>query len=160
MNELRDIDIKRFPLTKVEDVVNLFKDQLTSGQPPNLTLLSIVLGLVEHSLTVNRPLEKVPRGRPTDKLNLDGCERKERENLPIQPVQLDEVRVLFEVFVKLVIDYTDLNDITPKYTSTQLLKKVSDLLWTNLTKTFYKDKGHLQFLYTLFKGIFKVNKLL
>lgn len=152
MNELRDIDVKRFPLTCVDDVVNLFRDQLTSGFQPNLTLLSIVLGVVEHSLTVSRPLEKTPRGRPSDKINLEGIDRDEKENQSIPPVKLEDIRVLFEVFVKLVIDFVDIKGVPPKYTSAQLLKKVSDLLWNNLTKTFYKDKGHLQFLYTLFKG--------
>ena len=159
MNELREIDIKRFPLICVDDVVNFFRDQLTQGFQPNLTLLSIVLGMVEHSLTVNRPLEKNPRGRPVDRINLDGLERFEKCNHAIPPVELKEVRVMFEVFANLVISFVDLKGAPPKYTSAKLLKKVSDLLWTNLTKTFYKDKGHLQFLYTLFKGLFIFSKL-
>lgn len=163
MEELREIDKKRFPLKTISDVVGLFEDQLTSDTEPNLTLLSIVLGIVEHSLTVNKPLEKRPRGRPNHKINISDADGNLNgilsENIPI--VELDDVKLLFELFVKLIKANVDLSQFElKKYTPTALVKKVSDILWNTLSRTFYKDKGHLQFLYTLFNGECKTHKLI
>lgn len=45
------IDPSLFPLKSTSDVVNLFRRALTSGIEPDLTLLSIVVGYIELSLT-------------------------------------------------------------------------------------------------------------
>lgn len=45
------IDPCMFPLKSTADVVNLFRRALTSGIEPDLTLLSIVVGYIELSLT-------------------------------------------------------------------------------------------------------------
>jgi len=45
------IDASLFPLKSTADVVNLFRRALTSGIEPDLTLLSIVVGYIELSLT-------------------------------------------------------------------------------------------------------------
>lgn len=48
---LNGIDPSMFPLKSTADVVNLFRRALTSGIEPDLTLLSIVVGYIELSLT-------------------------------------------------------------------------------------------------------------
>lgn len=45
------IDASLFPLKSTADVINLFRRALTSGIEPDLTLLSIVVGYIELSLT-------------------------------------------------------------------------------------------------------------
>ena len=50
---LKDMDRMRFPLDSVDAVVALVLDQLDAREEPNLALLSIVLGAIEQSLTVN-----------------------------------------------------------------------------------------------------------
>lgn len=45
------IDASLFPLKSTSDVVNLFRRALTSAIEPDLTLLSIVVGYIELSLT-------------------------------------------------------------------------------------------------------------
>ena len=40
----------------------------------------------------------------------------------------------------------------PKKTSRVLIKKVSDVIWSNLTRSYYKDKAHLQTLFSYMTG--------
>ena len=60
MTEFCDDVIKLFPLRAIPDVIKLFRQQLNNREEePDLTLLSIVTGLIEHSLTT-KVLETAP----------------------------------------------------------------------------------------------------
>lgn len=39
-----------------------------------------------------------------------------------------------------------------KKTSRELIKKISDVVWSNLHRSYYKDRAHLQTLYSYLSG--------
>ena len=40
----------------------------------------------------------------------------------------------------------------PKKTSRELIKKISDVIWSHLMRTYYKDRAHLQTIYSYLTG--------
>lgn len=40
----------------------------------------------------------------------------------------------------------------PKKTSRELIKKISDVIWSHLTRSYYKDRAHLQTIYSYLTG--------
>jgi len=139
MAGFREREKDHFPLQSIEDVVDLFRSQLTDSDEPNLALLSIVLGAIENILTVNRAL-------PSD---VDTSKTLE----PIFPViELDTVEALYEKFVTHVKRSVDLTKYPSEHATRELVKLVSDVIWSSLTRSFYKDKAHLQSLYSFLTG--------
>lgn len=141
MAGFRDRDKQHFPLESSAAVVKLFKDQLRNKTDANLALLSIVLGSIENTLTVNRaPPHDVDTSRTLK---------------PIFPVlQLSTVEALYTKFVTLVKSSVDLTKFQTDYATRDLIKKVSDAVWSTLTRSYYKDRAHLQSLYSLLTGEF------
>ena len=139
MAGFREHEKRHFPLQDVRSVVNLFRDQLENNEQPNLALLSIVLGVIENALTVNRAIPQ----------NVE----VERSLQPIFPViELSTVEALYHKFVAQIKGSVDLTQYSGKNTSRELVKKVSDVVWGSLTRTYYKDKAHLQSLYSYLTG--------
>ncbi|KAK3093456.1 hypothetical protein FSP39_015925 [Pinctada imbricata] len=139
MAGFRDREKQFFPLQNIGDVVKLFKDQLTSDEEPNLPLLSIVLGVIENILTVHR-------AAPTE---VDSSKILE----PIFPViELETVEALHSKFVALIKKSVDLTKFPQGYATRELVKFVSDVIWCSLTRAYYKDKAHLQSLYSFLTG--------
>ena len=139
MAGFRDADKQHFPLQNIQDVVDLFRDHLEKCAQPNLSLLSIVLGAIENTLTVNRA---IPQDIDTSK-NLE----------PIFPViELSTVEALQCKFVSHVKGSVDLSQYTSGYATRDLVKRVSDVIWGSLTRTYYKDRAHLQSLYSFLTG--------
>lgn len=137
MAGFREIEKQFFPLQKIEDVIDLFKHELDNSEP-NLTLLSIVLGVIENILTVNRAV-------PTDADRSNTLE-------PIFPViELSTVEALYNKFVTHVKRSVDKTKFPEKFATRELVKLVSDVVWVCLTKSF-KDRAHLQSLYSFLTG--------
>ncbi|KAK0058442.1 menin [Biomphalaria pfeifferi] len=133
----RDKVKKHFPLTDIKSVINLFKEQLESNEEPNLALLSIVLGCIENTLTLNRA---VPTNDDTKLLR------------PIFPiVDFSTVDALYTQFETLVKGSVDLTKYPSGYSNRDLVKKISDVIWSSLSRSF-KDKAHLQSLYSFLTG--------
>ncbi len=140
MAGFREREKRHFPLQDVRSVVNLFRDQIENNDQPNLALLSIVLGVIENTLTVNRA---IPPHLDSEKAFLQ----------PIFPViELSTVEALYHKFVAQVKGSVDLTQYDGKHTSRAFVKKVSDIIWNSLTRTYYKDKAHLQSLYSYLTG--------
>lgn len=59
------IDASLFPLKSTSDVVNLFRRALTSAVEPDLTLLSIVVGYIELSLTTGEAAQAAQAAQAT-----------------------------------------------------------------------------------------------
>lgn len=59
------IDASLFPLKSTADVVNLFRRALTSAVEPDLTLLSIVVGYIELSLTTGEAAQAAQAAQAT-----------------------------------------------------------------------------------------------
>ncbi|XP_033734093.1 menin-like [Pecten maximus] len=139
MAGFRESEKQRFPLQSIQDVVDLFRDQLTGSEEPNLPLLSIVLGAIENVLTVNRALPG----------EIDHSKSLE----PIFPViELETVEALYEKFVTHVKRSVDLTKFPSEVATRELVKLVSDVIWSSLMRSFYKDKAHLQSLYSFLTG--------
>ncbi len=139
MAGFRERDKRHFPLQNVQSVVNLFRDQLENNEEPNLTLLSIVVGAIENTLTVNRSISQ----------DID----IEKNLEPIFPViDLSTVEALYQKFVALVRGSVDLTLLDCTYSSRELVKRVSDVIWAQLPRSYYKDKAHLQSLYSYLTG--------
>lgn len=47
----------------------------------------------------------------------------------------------------LLLESVDLSKY-PKKTSRELIKKISDVIWSNLHRSYYKDRAHIQTLYS------------
>lgn len=139
MAGFREREKQHFPLQSIQDVVDLFKDQMNDSDEPNLALLSIVLGAIENALTVNRALS----GEVDHSKTLE----------PIFPViELETVEALYEKFVTHVKRSVDLTKYPCETATRELVKLVSDVIWSSLTRSFYKDKAHLQSLYSFLTG--------
>jgi len=163
-------DKSHFPLRSTDAVVALFREQLEDRKEPNLTLLSVVLGALENSLTLSRGQTNRDRGG-SQKVDIDVSDAQTLEsetsassvtsvsklnkrcNTGLPALQLSVVEALYEHFVTIVKGSVDLSSHSEKYSSASLIKKVSDVIWGALTRTFYKDRAHLQTVFTLLTGI-------
>ncbi|XP_017282474.1 menin isoform X1 [Kryptolebias marmoratus] len=138
---------KFFPLRGIDGVVQLFDAELHKSEP-DLTLLSLVLGFVEHFLAVNRV---VP-------INVPGVRFE-----PLEPdcpsscfptVELGMISALYERFTAQIRGAVDLSQFrrTSAGSSRELVKKVSDVIWNSLSRSYFKDRAHIQSLFSLITG--------
>nr|XP_018897521.1 PREDICTED: menin [Bemisia tabaci] len=136
---IRRVDKRLFPILSVESVVALFKDELNQDEP-DLALLSIISGAIENSMTCNR----------STTLNGD---QEEYEEPKLPGIEFHIIEALYEKFSAIIkgsIDMSTFGDI--KYASRELVKRVSDVIWNTLTRSYYKDRAHLQSLYSYLTG--------
>lgn len=239
---------KLFPLQSIGDVVQLFRLHLESAKEPNLTLLSIVTGIIENTLTskcgtvsavasVQQQLARdgavspvannntktasnkasngvqsqsltTTQSQPKQTLNANGDADSVVGTLNTFPVvEYETVQSLYEQFrtiLSIVEDTTRStvlgrhlfadakrlksgqnvtsttalaaaaataasltkltttnlptptvvkktaagNDGTPIYATREIIKRVSDVIWNSLIRSTYKDRAHLQSLYS------------
>jgi len=161
---MREEDKKLFPLTTVGSVVQLFRQQLTHGSSPDLVLLSVVVGHVENCMTnaknvSNIPIEPVAltskagkgKGQKSKKETSDDEDRLQLKLEP--PVELHIVEALCAKFTSIIKGYCDLSLFKDgNYATRSLVKRVSDIVWNTLSKSQYKDRAHLQSLYSYLTG--------
>lgn len=183
---------KLFPLTSICDVVRFFRTHLESAKEPDLTLLSIVTGCVENSLTgkcnasllatqaeaaaiSNNNNAEPANGAVDDDMTVakvKGADigptstadvtvaKAEFNNFPV--ITLDVVRELYAKFMRVVSLVGPCKRISasrePKkasrsatpvvYATREIIKHVSDVVWNSLIRSTYKDRAHLQSLYS------------
>lgn len=146
-----------FPLRCTDAVVQLFREHLVHRKEPNLALLSIILGALENNLTVVRcqmakqKSELVAGEESPDVSSAASVARSGSNDVPA--LQLSIVETLNEQFVTIIKGSVDLSGHTSKFTTVQLMKKISDVIWGMLTRNFYKDKPHLQTVFSLLTGM-------
>ncbi|ESO91932.1 hypothetical protein LOTGIDRAFT_121605 [Lottia gigantea] len=139
MAGFRDREKQHFPLESSQAVVDLFVDQLECSDGPNLALLSTVIGATEHKLTINR--------------NVSGSDNHSKTLEPIFPViELSTIEALYTKFITDVKSGVDLSSLRKDVATRELVKRVSDIIWSRLTRSYYKDKAHLQSLYSYLTG--------
>ena len=136
-----DDDKHIFPIKNIEDFVKFFTHHLDKGEP-NLTLLSIVLGFIENSLTVNRTAVKQEVKTETDE-KIVSC------NLPL--LELPEIEALYHKFSSFIKGSIDLTNDSSDYTSRDTVTYISNLIWSGLNGN-YTDKAHLQSLFSYLTG--------
>ncbi|KDR24179.1 Menin, partial [Zootermopsis nevadensis] len=140
MAGFREVGRQHFPLEDIPSIVRLFKQQLESSSEPDLALLSIVVGAVENSLTCSRMLTVQ---KETDTLG--------EPKLPAVEYHIAEALYSkFHAIIKGAVDLTQYSG--SKYATRELVKKVSDVVWNSLTRSYYKDRAHLQSLYSYLTG--------
>ncbi|XP_053134241.1 menin isoform X2 [Hemicordylus capensis] len=136
-----------FPLRSVPDVVRLFELELRREQP-DLVLLSLVLGFVEHFLAVNRVL-------PTNVPGISFEPAQGPDSLTYFPVaDLSIIGALHARFTAQIRGAVDLS-LYPRpdgYSSRELVKKVSDVIWNSLSRSYFKDRAHIQSLFSFITG--------
>lgn len=130
-----------FPLDSIQKVCNLFEEQLRSSKEADLALLSIILGAVENNLTNVKNSDK--------EVNLH-TNKFVKINFP--SVEWDEVRLLHERFVSLMRTGVDVKLLNGTYATRDLVKRVADVVWNSLTRSYYKDRAHLQSIYSFLTG--------
>ncbi|XP_037524970.2 menin-like [Rhipicephalus sanguineus] len=131
---------RHFPMRKVDDVVEFFRAQLESDNEPDLALLSIVIGYIENLLTFHRNVEPASGGDPRQ---------------PCFPsVEIGPIEALHAKFACQIKGSLDLSAIETDSPAgmRDLIKRVSDAIWSSLTRSYYKDRPHLQSLYSYLTG--------
>ncbi|XP_019713991.1 menin [Hippocampus comes] len=138
---------KHFPLRGIDGVVQLFDAELRKSEP-DLALLSLVLGFVEHFLAVNRVVPVNVPGVRFEPLEPD-C-----PNSCFPTVELGMISALYERFTAQIRGAVDLSQYrrTPAGSSRELVKKVSDVIWNSLSRSYFKDRAHIQSLFSLITG--------
>ncbi|RUS72294.1 hypothetical protein EGW08_019940 [Elysia chlorotica] len=97
------------------------------------TFARVARRCIENALTMNRA---IPAAEESALLR------------PIFPVvDLETVEALYAKFETLVRGSIDLTQYESKFSSRELVKKISDVVWSSLSRSF-KDKAHLQSLYS------------
>lgn len=134
MAGFRDEDKSLFPLQSISSIVQIFQNQLENSSEPDLALLSILVGAVENSLTCNRTFTS------QDSIVYD------EPKLPT--VEFHIAEALYAKFQAVIKGAVDLTVYDTKYATRELVKKVSDVIWNSLTRSYYKDRAHLQSLYS------------
>ncbi|XP_027712085.1 menin isoform X2 [Vombatus ursinus] len=139
-----------FPLRSIDDVVRLFAAEL-NREEPDLVLLSLVLGFVEHFLAVNRVIPtNVPEltFQPSPAPDPPG-------GLTYFPVaDLSIIAALHARFTAQIRGAVDLS-LYPReggVSSRELVKKVSDVIWNSLSRSYFKDRAHIQSLFSFITG--------
>lgn len=134
---VQQLDSKLFPLRTVQDVVNLFKVQLEKSDP-NLSLLSIIAGYIEISLTSGNGTQEI---EPTDDDKLS--------QFPL--VTLDLIDELFKKF-QTVLSTVEKPKSAKCWANRNVIKKISDLVYYSLFRSTLRDKPHLNSLYSYLSG--------
>lgn len=144
MANFGDADRAFFPIKNVSSVVEIFKKQLEGGGEPDLALLSIIVGAVENSLTCNR----------TGCTTAGGEYESVDAAAGLPPFELHIAEALYNKFHNLVKGSVDISVYggADKYATRELVKRVSDVVWNSLTRSYYKDRAHLQSLYSYLTG--------
>ncbi|XP_056156399.1 menin [Lampris incognitus] len=138
---------KHFPLRGIDGVVQLFDAELRKAEP-DLALLSLVLGFVEHFLAVNRVVPINVPGVRFEPLEPD-C-----PNSCFPTVELGMISALHERFTAQIRGAVDLSQYRRPAggSSRELVKKVSDIIWNSLSRSYFKDRAHIQSLFSLITG--------
>lgn len=136
---------RHFPMRKVDDVVDFFRSQLEKGDEPDLALLSIVAGYIENLMTRHRSPN-------VEAVSSDSSDEDAKRSFPT--VEIGPIEALHAKFACQVKGSVDLTLIeAAKVAGTRdLIKKVSDVVWSSLTRSYYKDRPHLQSLYSYLTG--------
>lgn len=130
-----------FPIESIQKVYDLFEEQLRSENEPDLALFSIIVGAVENNLT------NIKSGDRDVHLQSN---RFVKVKFPC--VEWEEVSELHERFVTLMRNGVDAKLLAGEYATRELVKRVADVVWNSLTRSYYKDRAHLQSIYSFLTG--------
>lgn len=141
MARIRQSDRALFPIKNVQSVVEIFRNQLENSDEPDLALLSIIVGYIENNLTSNRINAQLEIYEPVESTSLPALE-------------IDVAESLYAKFHNIIKSSVDLTLYERKFATRELIKRVSDVIWNSLTRSYYKDRAHLQSLYSYLTGVY------
>lgn len=130
-----------FPIDSIQKVCDLFEEQLRSNKEPDLALFSILIGAVENNLTNIKNSDK--------DVNLAS---NKFVKMKFPSVEWSEVKSLYERFVTLMRSGVDCKLLSGEVATRDLVKRVADVVWNSLTRSYYKDRAHLQSIYSFLTG--------
>lgn len=139
MARVRERDKKLFPLQTIASVVELFKNHLVNRDEPDLILLSLVLGAIEHSI--------IDRRSPKN-----GAKDADRSNIEFPPLKLSTIDALYQKFESHIISNVSPIEKPHEETTIEFLRKVSDVVWNSLLRSYQKEKAHMQTLFSYVTG--------
>ncbi|XP_055917116.1 menin [Eupeodes corollae] len=140
-----NINSSLFPLKSMSDVVDFFRKCLenTPGDSePDLTLLSIVAGFIEISLTTGKVAE-LAVSENSGASNGDSADG-ECSTFPI--VTYEMVNNLYQKYQNILTHIQKPK--SGRYANRDVIKRVSDIIWHSLFWSSHKDRAHLQNLYS------------
>lgn len=138
-----------FPLNSSESVIRLFKNQLAKNEKEvDITLLSLLLGYFENAFSKFCKLENSTNSFPT-----------------LEFEELDELYKKFKSIVSIAETTTsaqqsqskskknaESHNQEPKVATREKIKKISDVIWHSLLRSSYKDRCHLQSVFSYLTG--------
>ena len=136
-----------FPLTDIDGVVKVFKLHLQKNREPNLAILSIIIGHIENTLTCSRGVSEPPLPSYED-------QDKYSDSHHVLPcVEYETVEALHQRFLAIIKAHVDVASFgSPRYATRELVKRISDVVWCTLSSSYYKDRAHLQSIYSYMTG--------
>lgn len=154
MFQLSDAEKSLFPLSDIGSVVKFLKIHLEVNDEPNLAICSIIIGYIENALTCSRVIDSLDEVE--NELNVEDMARHPMSTkLPV--IEYDNVMALYHRFVAIIRTHVDITSFgSSEYASRDLVKRVSDVVWCTLCSTYYKDRAHLQSIYSYMTGKFKL----
>ncbi|KAJ8673357.1 hypothetical protein QAD02_004619 [Eretmocerus hayati] len=123
-----------FPIQSISSAVQIFQNQLENSAEPDLALLSILVGAIEDSLTCSR--------------NFVSDEPIAYDEPKLPPIEFQTIESMYLKFTTIIKSAVDLSMLKSKYATRELVKRVSDIIWNSLVRGCYKDRAHLQSLYS------------
>ncbi|XP_063365800.1 menin [Cydia amplana] len=135
---------KVFPIDSIQKVYELFEEQLRSDKEPDLALFSIIVGAVENNLTNVKNCDK--------DVNIINVLTNKLAKIKFPCVEWEEVEGLHERFVSLMRSGVDAKLLAGECATRELVKRVADVVWNSLTRSYYKDRAHLQSIYSFLTG--------
>lgn len=130
-----------FPLVSFESVITLFKNQLECKEEPDLSVVSIVLGFFENCLTKEPDSQTFP---VLDFETVDTLYKKFKSIVAIAEASFQQTPAHKS-------KKRDENH-EPKIATREKIKKISDQIWNSLLRSSYKDRAHLQSVYSYLSG--------
>lgn len=130
-----------FPIDSIQKVCDLFEEQLRSAKEADLAMFSIIVGAIENNLTNIKNSDK--------EMNLAA---NKFVKMKFPSVEYEEVKSLHDRFVSLMRGGVDVKLLNGTYATRDLVKRVADVVWNSLTRSYYKDRAHLQSIYSFLTG--------
>lgn len=137
-----------FPISDIPSAVAVFRRELDKKEP-DLLLLSLVAGAIENTMTCVRPtVEETVAVSVTAETSFD----VDQVPLRLPDVELHIIEALYTKFYSIIKSSVDPLQFDEGHASRELVKKVSDVIWNTLTRSYYKDRAHLQSMYSYLTG--------
>ena len=146
-----------FPLRTVNDVTKVFAYECDKSEP-DLVLLSIIAGVIENSMTTKDSGHSSHAAFATTE-NAVTDDNVTNANLKIEPqVEWHVVEAMHHKFESILRGFCDTSLLDKaikaddSYQVRKLIKHVADIIWNTLSKAQYKDRPHLQSIYSYLTG--------